>query len=579
MRARHHPGRDHLDIVATLPPRTVVAPRPPSRRRRPGSAWPGRLAVLAAVVGAAVRVEQFAWRRSLWLDEALVANNIVGRSFGGLLHPLTGQQAAPIGWLWIERAAVILFGDNEYALRLVPLAAGLVALPLVYRLARAVAGPWAGAAAATLVALSPAAVRYSVEVKQYSTDLAVSLVVLVLAARAVAQPLGRPARSGPAILGWAGAGALLLWVSHPAVLVLAGTAVALWVSSLGRRAWVVAAASVLWTASFGVEWFVSLRRVRTNRYLHAYWRAGLAPEPFRWSGLWSWLGHLPGRLLADPLAMSAVTGLGAIAGLAWAARRRPVHVALLVLPVVAGLGAACLGLFPLQGRMAMWLLPAAVVGVGAAVTAVADLVDRSVFPTMARAAHRDRTRSRPWAAVAVAACCFALAVQGPGRRIEAVAHDPATWIDLRPLLQAIRGRVAPGDQVWVHSDDAPAAAYYALSTGVRTTAVLWTARRGGSCPGDPVAGRGRVWVVFGYQAASGVVDAPAAVDARLAPVARLLGRVRRPGVTATLWDFDAPPSGSVGPPGGALGCMAVERAPEPVPTGLASGPFGSGRRL
>ena len=83
------------------------------------------------VIGGAVRIEQFGWRRSLWLDEALVTANIVGRDFAGLMHPLSGQQGAPVGWLWAERASVLVFGNNEYALRLVPLMAGLSSIVLV----------------------------------------------------------------------------------------------------------------------------------------------------------------------------------------------------------------------------------------------------------------------------------------------------------------------------------------------------------------------------------------------------------------------------------------------------------------
>src|SRR2546423_12591897 len=65
------------------------------------------------IVGIAVRVRQFLYNRSLWNDEALLAANLVNRSFRGLLAPLSDNQGAPIGFLWAEKLAVSLFGSGE----------------------------------------------------------------------------------------------------------------------------------------------------------------------------------------------------------------------------------------------------------------------------------------------------------------------------------------------------------------------------------------------------------------------------------------------------------------------------------
>ena|SRR5205823_3801628 len=86
--------------------------------------------------------------RSLWLDEFYIALNIVQRSFSQLLQPLDFHQAAPIGFLLIEKAAVQPFGNTEYALRLFPLFSGIVALLFLYKLAS-----WYLAPRATLIAL------------------------------------------------------------------------------------------------------------------------------------------------------------------------------------------------------------------------------------------------------------------------------------------------------------------------------------------------------------------------------------------------------------------------------------------
>ena len=86
--------------------------------------------------GILIRLIQYLYNRSLWADEAVLALNIVNRSYLELLQPLDYDQAAPIGFLLVEKLAVQLFGNNEYALRLFPLFSGIISLLLFYQLAK-----------------------------------------------------------------------------------------------------------------------------------------------------------------------------------------------------------------------------------------------------------------------------------------------------------------------------------------------------------------------------------------------------------------------------------------------------------
>ena len=575
-------------VPARAPEPSPAVPRRPAhprhrhtahaRRRAKTSVWAPRVALASAVVGAAVRIEQFGWRRSLWLDEALITANIVHRSFAGLLHPLSGQQGAPIGWLWAERAAVVVFGNNEYALRAIPLLAGVAAIALVYRVVKPMAGPWAAALATTLLAFAPQALRYSVEVKQYSSDLAIALSLAVI---------GRWALRGTrrAIGFWGCAGAVAVWCSHPAVFVLGATAIVLLVvhrrSPAGRLA--VGLATAAWVASLGADWLVSLRHLGSNTYLHDYWATGFAPSPTRVGADLGWLWRAPARVVADPGAMPAA-GLVAVlilAGLVWAARTRPREAAIAGLPIVAGLAGGVVGAYPLEGRMALWLLGFLMAGVAAAAAGVAALVQAGHDAAFGlnRAAHFDGRPPRRWGAGVVAVACVAFLAQGPVRQVGSVAHDPETWIDLRPLLQAVRPLMHPGDVVWVHSGDAPSAAYYAISTGVVPVAVVYDGADVGSCPGaHSLAGAAaghRVWFVFGYQSSTANPFEAAEIGARFEAVGHLDARVTRPQASATLWDFSVPPDApGLTQPGF---CVGVVAADAPVATGLSSGPLGSGR--
>ena len=91
-----------------------------------------RLSFIIICFGILVRLVQYLFNRSLWADEAVLALNIVNRSYLELLEPLDYEQGAPIGFLILEKLAVQLFGDNEYALRLVPLLSSIICFFLFY---------------------------------------------------------------------------------------------------------------------------------------------------------------------------------------------------------------------------------------------------------------------------------------------------------------------------------------------------------------------------------------------------------------------------------------------------------------
>src|SRR5436305_88707 len=130
-------------------------------------------------LGAGLRVARYVDNRSLWLDEIFLANNLEHRSFAGLLHPLDYRQGAGVGFLLLCKSAIAVIGSSERALRLVSLIAGVASLPLFYFLARRLIGlPAAVIAVAVMVFLEPL-IYYSSEVKQYSTDVAVTIAVLL----------------------------------------------------------------------------------------------------------------------------------------------------------------------------------------------------------------------------------------------------------------------------------------------------------------------------------------------------------------------------------------------------------------
>src|SRR5262249_37770880 len=140
------------------------------------------------VVGAALRIGHYLARPSLSIDETMLALAVGPRSYHALWQPLDYAQTAPPQFLWCLRLAVGLGGVNEYALRVLPLVAGVILLPLLWRWGRRLLPPDCAIFTVALAALAPALVQFSVTAKPYITDATVSLAIVLVAFRVVDHP-------------------------------------------------------------------------------------------------------------------------------------------------------------------------------------------------------------------------------------------------------------------------------------------------------------------------------------------------------------------------------------------------------
>ncbi len=229
------------------------------------------LCVAILMIAAVLRLSQYMANRSLWLDEAMLALNIVNRSFIGLTQPLDYVQGAPLGFLFLQKLMTVLFGNMDYVLRIVPLVCGLTSIWLMYALAEHVfIERLSVVAAIILFAVSDRLIYYTSEVKQYSSDVLICLVLLLTIVRGLDRNLGR---RDFALLAALGAGAL--WFSHPAVFTLVGAGSALGVHFIlnrDRRSILMLACVVgFWLLSLAILYFVSLRELAANSSLLEYW--------------------------------------------------------------------------------------------------------------------------------------------------------------------------------------------------------------------------------------------------------------------------------------------------------------------
>ena len=418
----------------------------------------GLACVLA--LGTLLRVRQFAYGRSLWVDESFLSLNIVQRSFGGLLRPLDWDQTAPILFLWLEKVAVTLLGVNEYALRAVPFLAGLALLPAVYALGRRLLGHRAGLLAAAVAALSPPLVRYSNEVESYSLDALTAALLALLTLRVLESPGDRRRWL---LLALAGAAGILL--STPVVFVLAGVGLTLLASASVRRApgglVHTVALGAAWCVLFGAVYFTLLAPAASSEFLRQFFAPTfLSPEAPDFvvrvgDAVWRTMHPLI-YLPRVPLVVRLMAVLAAAAGAVSLARRRgPALLPLLLVPFAAAFAAAVLQRYPVAQRTMLFGAPLLIVMMVAGVLAAGRLAR---LP-----------RGLGAAALALGAAALVLP---PAAAAARDALDPWRDWDARTAVRDFERRSAPDEPIYVTYYARPGFAFYTTDWSAPDTARL-----------------------------------------------------------------------------------------------------------
>ncbi|NJO70711.1 MAG: glycosyltransferase family 39 protein [Oscillatoriales cyanobacterium RM1_1_9] len=304
--------------------------------------------------GILVRLMQYFGNRSLWFDEISLSLNIIRRSYGDLLNPLDHNQAAPPGFLWIEKLATQVLGNNEYALRLFPLMSSLVALVCFYQLATRYSSKLTALWAIALFSSLRYTVYYATEVKQYSSDVMVAVVFSLWLINWRYQSLKM---SQTILLGLAGA--VAIWLSHPAIFTLGGIELVYLITAKNRRLIFYNRLPVYltWLVSFGSLYLLTIQLVLRNEQLIESWSSRYPDSIFDLI----WLLDAFGRFFYRPLGFLSISdGVAMVAFIigCWAFFRRDRLIfCSLMAPLGATLLASYLHQYPFRERLVLFLVP------------------------------------------------------------------------------------------------------------------------------------------------------------------------------------------------------------------------------
>jgi uncharacterized membrane protein len=311
------------------------------------------------LVGLLLRLLHYLNNRSLWLDEAMLARNILDRGPLELLTQLDYDQGAPVLFLLLVDISTVLFGSNEMALRLVPLLAGLISLPIFYLTAKFLLARRFVMVAVSIFAFSSILVYYAQELKQYSMDVAIAVTLTYLSMRIVKS--NEPHRTGMFLLGVVGS--VSTFLSHPAIFVLAGIATTLIILKARGQLKVafvdLCVVVILWGVSFGCNYLFFLQSSSINEMLSRFWSPGFLPFPTSTEAVRMWfsagmkflsyVGYVSVWQVLVLALMAVAVGTAII--------NRSATTIMIVLYFIFALFASVVGQYPFMDRLTLYLVP------------------------------------------------------------------------------------------------------------------------------------------------------------------------------------------------------------------------------
>lgn len=213
-----------------------------------------------------LRLDAYLINNSFFTDEILLAQNIIERNGIELFYPLNYFQSAPFLFLILSKA-VSLININELAFRFIPFISSILSVYLFYILIKDLfKTKLAKCLGLFTFAISYQLLFYAQAFKQYSSDVLVSIIVLLIANRISNAKLSS--------LNWILMGVvwtILLAFSFPAYIMLMAVCIALVCTKKECKYFY----SMLFPFVFSIFYYIlNLSKLGNSLYLNDYWKKG-----------------------------------------------------------------------------------------------------------------------------------------------------------------------------------------------------------------------------------------------------------------------------------------------------------------
>lgn len=397
-------------------------------------------------LGILLRLSRYLHNPSLWFDEAVIGADIINRSHSDFINPSPDWSSKhPFGFLVLVKLAVETFGTSEYALRLVPVVSGSISVVLFYKAIRNYVKHETMLISLSLFAFAGPLIYQASNVKPYSSDLAFALMIFWAALRMQSENLTNKRIMFAGLIG-----ALIIWISHPSIFVLAGVGSALlWhyakrkeYSAIGRLGIVL----TIWAASFLADYFIYTSKLIDNigfstDLMLQYENAYIPFPPMSLTDIKfitdSFLG-----IFTFPIGLS-FAGLASFAfllGCISIYRRNSGFFMMLIAPVFMTLFASLLRKYPFNGRLIVFLVPFFLVFIAEGVEYVRERIsNRSAVPSI---------------------ILIFILLAGPVSWAAYHVKVPDSREEIKPVVKYIYDNWQTGDIIYVHYFSQYAFEYY-----------------------------------------------------------------------------------------------------------------------
>lgn len=444
-----------------------------------------RLTLIAlALFGIVLRLRHYLANRSLWLDEAMLALNILDRSFVALTQqPMAYEQGAPIGFLFFAKGTTLLLGDSEYAFRFYSFLTGCAALLLMIFFTKRTLNKAGTLLAVALFASGGYLVYYSAETKQYMGDVAATLILLLLFSRQLHHKF-----SHKEMMLFSVVNVGILWFSHAAVFVVASVGIILvlhYAIQKDKQGFRFAVLNLFLSGSSAIllYWF-HLRHLSANVFLNSFWLEAFMPFPpnLRWfQDIWD-------GLLFDPLGLDVFPWVAlalAIVGFVVLWRKSWQFGAAFLLTIFLTLVASGLQKYPVAGRMLMFAVPIFIILFGAGVDGIDALLKRKIF------------------SYGVIILLSAYLLYSPIRASLEIFRHPLYREHIRPTMAYLNDNIKEDDLVYVYYYAKPAFLFYLPKYHLETSQYVLGQNHQDNPDSylheiDDLRGQKRVWVLFSH---------------------------------------------------------------------------------
>lgn len=375
--------------------------------------------------------------RSLWLDEAWVANAITHSNLKELIN---SSFHAPLFFVSAIHLIVTFFGNNELFLRLLPCLFGIGTLIIFYLIIRKHTGKMATLTSLLLLSFSYNFVHYSQELKQFSGAMFFTILLIYFCERIIAHNK---------MYDWI----MLLLLNvigigfdHSIIFIITTVFIVLFISFHQKQYWkkIFVFGSIVFT--FSVFFFFFHLRHQISKSLgpaQEYWLS-YYPDLTSFSAFIKWLSHSTIKMFNFfSFPYFPVSLIIIIIGLfLFYERSQKRFIIYILLPIILVLAASFLQRYPYGGsRLMLFVAPLLYISFGKGLDFIINKLGRSklYIPLL---------------------LLLVFIVVPPISNFVKMAAQPERLEELRPLLDELQEKVELGDKIYIYYGAVEAFRYY-----------------------------------------------------------------------------------------------------------------------